>query len=263
MGRTRVVDIVPGTRRQRKVNWGDAQTVQSGQPATLFMMNGEQGTSLVLTIECVTLSIPDDDIGTADFRPYALVSFGNGGSDVFAEYDVTHRVVIPIVAASATVQVVIRSLPLPLANGTFAEAPVPAAATASFRGFASQGTDGQSPYPTRWVPQMGANQGAITDTQARLTYLHAFAVPTGEATGLRYLQLFDTAITPLENGAIPVHVFPVNVPSPAPTDPIAVGAQFGETRGFVNGLAWALSTTPYVLTLDAGSTAFVAAELQQ
>ena len=264
MGNRPIVrDIVPGTRRERKVNWGDAQSVTSDQRAPLFSMQAEQGTSLVLTIEAVAFSIPEDALGTGDFRPYVHVAYGNGGIDVEAEYDVTHRCVIPIVAASATVSVFIKSLPLPQPNGEFLEAPVPAAATAQFRGFASQGTDGQSPFPTRWVPQMGLNQGQIAEGQARLTHLHAFGVPSGEATGLRYLQLFD-AIGPLVNGDIPVHVFPLTVPAPSPADPISSGgAFFGQTRGFVEGLAWALSTTPFVLTLDLESTAFVAAELQQ
>jgi hypothetical protein len=256
-----------GTRREHQVNYGNAAKVAGSARSSLFYMSQEQGSDLLLTIECVSISIPSAAIGTGDFRPYAHVAWGHGGTDVEADFEVTYRQRIPVAASTVKVDVFLKALPLAQSDGTELNAAVPSGATAAFRGFVSEGADAEPLYPTMWVTQMGAGAGnlvgpkgvgLLVGQQARLATLRAFTTDSAGG-GARYLQLFDQAAAPA-NGAIPVDCFPLNAPpttAPAEVPPWA----FGQTRAFVQGLAWAVSTTPFVLTLDPNAQAFVTAEL--
>ncbi len=254
-----------GTRREHQVNYGNSANVEGGRRAPLFTMSQEQGSDLLVTIECATLALPATAIGTGDFRPYAHLAWGHGGTDVEADFEVTYRQRIPICASGVNVEVFLKSLPLAQADGTQTIAPVPASARASFRGFVSEGTDAEPLFPTMWIAQMGLSAGnlvgpkgvgVLVGQQVRLASLRAFAVDA-TAAGPRYLQLFDRAAAPAD-GAVPVDVFPLPAGAAAEAVPPQV---FGQTRAFVQGLAWAVSSTPFVLTLDASAEAFVAAEL--
>ena len=254
-----------GTRREHQVNYGNSANVEGGRRAPLFTMSQEQGSDLLVTIECASLSVPAAAIGTGDFRPYAHIAWGHGGTDVEADFEVTYRQRIPLCASGVNVEVFLKSLPLAQANGTQVTAPVPAAARASFRGFVSEGTDAEPLFPTMWIVQMGVSagnlvgpkgRGVLVAQQARLASLRAFAIDTAGA-GPRYLQLFDGSAAPAD-GALPVDVFPLPADSAAAAVPPHA---FGQTRAFTQGLAWAVSSTPFVLTRDVSAQAFVAAEL--
>ncbi len=261
---------LPTTRRQHAVNWGNSISVKDAQVSTLLYVSEEDGGERMLTIQCTALAIPPIAIGTGDFRPYAHIAWGHGGADVETDIEVTYRQRISIPASKVSAQVFIKSMPLAESDGTFLQPVVPAGSSASFRGFVSEGVDGNPLYPTLWLTQMGVNAGTlvgpkgvgmIVGQQARLVSFRGWAVESAGGGGLRFFHLFDQAKAPA-NGDIPVDGFPIAVPAsnagPGETPPLP----FVFTRAFTHGLAWAVSSTPFVLTLDATAQAFVTAELQ-
>ena len=76
---------------------------------------------------------------------------------------------------------------------------------------------------------------------------------------VEYFQLFDLDAPPV-NGDIPDDGAPVP-PVNAVTGGL-VPVPMGETRGFVNGIAWGMSSTPFVFTAT-GTHVFVSAEIEQ
>jgi hypothetical protein len=247
--------IIPTTRRERVANYGDAQRVTGPNLATLFHWSAEQSWQIVLYVQCEEFVIPAPAIGTADFRPFVRISWGHGASSNETDVEVTYRQRIPLVCSTLHVQCFIASLPLAQSNGTTVEAPVPVGAAARFRGFMGEGVDGVPLFPTQWVTQMGTGAGQIRAGQTRLSSFRAF-LPVATASP-RYLLLLDQNAPPA-NGQIPVDGFPLVVPPNQSSPP---GLPLGQTRGFVQGLAWAVSSTPFVVTLDPAAQAFVCAEL--
>jgi hypothetical protein len=247
--------ILPHTRRERVANYGGPADVVGSRVVTLFQMSAEQSDSLAVYVETTAFSLPDSAIGTGDFRPYVRLDWGHGGSFASAEFEVTKRQRIAIVGSTVDLKCFIKSLPLATADG-FVEATVPTAATASFRAFMGEGLDGIKLYPTHWVTQFPANAGLVSDRTERLASLRAFAI--GGATSPAYLLLFDQDTIPV-GGETPVDCLPLIVPPVASGMP-ALG--LGQTRAFVAGVAWAISSTPFVNTLVAGAQAFVCAELE-
>ncbi|SRR5258708_4384448 len=249
--------IIPTTRRQRVTNYGDAQRVTGSSLATLFHWSAEQSWQIVLYVQCEEIVIPAPAVGTADFRPFVRISWGHGASSNETDIDVTYRQRIPLVCSTLHVQCFIASLPLAQPSGTTVEAQVPAGASARFRSFMGEGIDGVPLFPTQWVTQMGTNAGQIRSGQTRLAAFRAF-LPAATASP-RFLLLLDQALAPA-NGQIPVDGFPLVEPPNQSSPP---GLPLGQTRGFVQGLAWAVSSTPFVVTLDPVAEAFVCAELMQ
>ena len=209
----------------------------------------EEGRACMLTAECVGFSIPDG-APAGDYRPYLLVKWGHGASSVAAEIDVTRRQRFPIAASSVSAEAFIKVFPFP---GQSTAPAVPDGAQAQIRAFVSEGVDGIRLFPTRWVTQLSQASGVIATGQQRLASLHAFQ----GGAGLVYLLLFDKAALPA-GGDVPFDGMPL--PAPAAAVPGLVDLPMGETRGFVNGIAWGISSTPFVYTA-AATDAFVCAEL--
>ncbi len=255
------------TRREHQVNYGNSAHVQGGGRASLFTMSQEQGSDLLVTIECGALVLPGAAIGTGDFRPYAHVAWGHGGTDVEADFEVTYRQRIPIAASTVKVDVFLKALPLAQSDGTTRLAPVPSEASADFRGFVSEGIDAEPLFPTMWLTQMGAaagnlvgprGVGLIVGQQGRLVNLRAFG-ELAAAGASRFLLLFDQATSPT-NGDVPVDGAPFE-PSVAGGAARAAALALPQTRAFAQGLAWAVSTTPLVLTADPAAQVLVTVEL--
>ena len=252
------------TIRQRVTNYGDAQLVRAQERQTIFTMQKDQGSPLLVTVQCVEFSIPTADLGTADFRPMVRLSWGHGASSVDADFDCTYRQRIPVAASTAEVQAFIGVFPIP--GGASPLPVVPDAAFARFRGFVSEGTDDLPMAPTRWVTQINQSTGVLAEGQARLVALRAWS-PAATPAHVPYFLLFDQPTAPV-GGEIPVDGMPLVVAGP-------VGAATGtsgpipgllgpesNTSSFTRGIAWGISSTPYVFTADPDAlTAFVRAEL--
>jgi hypothetical protein len=268
-GRRDVDNVIPTIRKQRQVNFGNTVTLKSDGAESLLSMSQTDSSELLLVLEALSFFIPPAALGSGDWRPYARVEWGHGAIDVSAEFEITGlRQRIPLAGSAVSVKCFIKALPLAQSNGTVLFAQTPALATATIRGFVADGTDAEPLFPTQWLTQMGLSAGLLigpqgvglrTGQQARLVNLRAFAFAGGGPT-LVFLQLFDQPTVPV-NGNIPVDVFPLLAPpsaDPSQVPPLA----FGQSRPFAQGLGWALSSTPYVLTLSA-ATAFVSAEVIQ
>lgn len=255
---------VPGTRRERAVNLGSVQRCADGSvPQTLFdwQADDDDAEPMTLYVACDEFVIPGADIGTADFRPMVHVEWGNGGATNAADLEVTYRQRMPFTCSSLQVQAFIASLPLAQPDGTFLQAPVPVGARAKFSAFIASGSDALPLYATRWVTQLNLALGVLTIGQARLSTLRAFATSTGEGSAAGFFQLFDQGVAPV-NGDVPIDVFPIQV-QPVAADQASgtLALPLGQTRAFVHGIAWGVSSTPYVFTaLD--DACFVTAELE-
>ena len=267
-------EIIPSGRRERRINLGNQATVSGANAVALLNWQSDVDTPMVFTIVCERLSVPADEIGEADFRPYAHVCWGHGGIDMEADFEITARTRIALSCSTANIKVYVASLPLAQPGGTYNELPqTPDDVEASFRGFIATGIEADAFLPTRFQNQYGVVSGLVVGApksaapiigqQLRLTSFRAFATTTGDAFG-GYLQLFDQSTAPA-NGDIPAVSIPLNVNVSAPTNfvaPAAADYDAPRTRGFVFGLGWAISTTPFVLTLAADTEAFVTAEFE-
>jgi hypothetical protein len=252
------------SQRRREANWGDAQKVEQDGRGTLFTMHNpdsSDATPLLVTVECVEIFIPPAAVGTFDFRPMVHLSWGNGAGSVEGDFDCTARQRIPIVASSVDAIAFIGAFPLPGVPGAPA---VPPGAFARFRAFVAEGTDGAPLFPTQWVTQFNAATGVLAQGQTRLASLRAFAQDHA-VTVVPYFLLFDKATAPVA-GDKPVDGMPLTVAGPI-TAALGVSGPTpgilpqGQTRAYVNGIAWGISTSPFVFAADPdGLVAFVAAE---
>jgi hypothetical protein len=255
------------SQRQRETNYGDAQRVDVDGVGTLFTMHNpdsSEATPLLVTVECVELFIPPAAVGTFDFRPFVRLSWGNGAGSVDGDFEATQRQRIPIVASSVDASCFIKALPL--AGGTGVGPPVvPVGAFARFRGFVAPGTDGAPLFPSQWVTQFNAATGVLAKGQSRLALLRAFAAAHA-VTVVPYFLLFDQATAPVP-GDIPVDGMPLTVAGPVGaalgvSGPLPGILPQGQTRAYTRGIAWGISSTPFVFTADPdGLVAFVAAEI--
>lgn len=248
--------VLPHTRRLRVANYGTTQNVVGSQVAPLFTWSAEQSDSVAVYVEVPDFVIPNAAIGTADFRPYVRVDWGHGGAFASTEFEVTKRQRIALVGSTVDIKAFIKALPLATADG-FVDAEIPVTARATFRAFMGEGLDGLALFPTQWITQFPGNAGLLVDAHARLSELRGFV--TGGGDTLVYLLLFDQDTIPT-GGETPVDALPLIVP-PASSGMPAL--ELGQTRAFVHGLAWAVSSTPFVNTLVTGANAFICAELEQ
>jgi len=247
-------EVITHTRRQRVTNYGDAQAVQGAGRATLFTMHKEHADPLLLTVVCEELVIPPAAIGTGDFRPMVHIDWGHGASSVETDVDVTFRQRFPVVASTMDVQGFIGAFPFP---GQAAAPPVPPESSARFRAFVGEGLDGLHLFATRHATQMNQATGVLAKGQARLAGVRVFNPAVAGVP--EFLLLFDQDATPVA-GDVPFDGAPV-----PPTNAAFGGLTpipMGETRGFVRGIAWGMSSTPFVFT-PTGTRVFVVAELEQ
>lgn len=262
-------EIIPSGRRERRVNLGNSAVVSGANRVALLNWQSDDDAPMILTIICERLSIPSDELGEADFRPYAHVKWGHGGIDMEGDFEITARTRIAFSASTITVQVYVNALPLAAAAGSFNVLPqTPDDVAASFRGWIALGNENDAPLPTRFQNQFGVGYGVlvgpkgvsqcIIGQQLRLSNFRAFA--TGTAGGA-YLQLFDQPTTPA-NGDVPIVSVPINIePIGTASTDAGVDIEYARTRGFTQGLGWAISTTPFALTI-ATAEAFVTAEFE-
>jgi hypothetical protein len=248
------------TLRERVTNYGDAQTVtDEGQP-TIFTFHGNDGEQRVLIVQCEEIFIPPAAVGLADFRPMVHVEWGHGASSVNGDFDCTFRQRIPVAGSTVEVSGFIGVFKLPAGAGPLT---VPTGARVKLRAFMSEGIDGLPLFATQWVTQFNSDRGVLAVGQARLASLRAFAADKATAK-VPYLLLFDKATAPVA-GDVPIDAMrlPIGGPVGAATGVSTPSGDLpmGQTAGYVHGVAWAISSTPYVQTDDTDAlTAFVRAE---
>jgi hypothetical protein len=250
--------LIPHTRRERVANYGDAVNVVGQGRATAFSLSNEEGTSLAITAQVEEFSIPAAAVGTADFRPFIHVEWGHGATTARADVDITWRQNIPLVCSTVQVQLFIAALPFP---GKPLPVPkVPDTATCKARMFVSEGLEGTRLFPTFWQTQIDVALGVFSDRAARLVSLRAFnpAAVVGQTTSL-FLLVFDKGTDPVA-GDIPMDGIPL--PFSTPQFGGLAALRLGETRAFVNGIAWGVSSTPFLFT-PSSTPIFAAAEIEQ
>lgn len=233
-----VREPIPQTRKERQNNAGSTAEQEGPGLSTLFAWDALESKSSVLYIQTTRFVIPAGNVGQADWRPFARVSWGHGGASVRTDYDITYRQRIPLAASDVNVQIFIKALPIP--GGIAPPFVIPPGAIMRARGFLADGADAEPLFPTVWGTQLDVSSGVIADDAARLASLRA--VNPG---AFAYLLLFDADAVPAP-GAVPVDVVPLPPAATSAIGPVAL--PLGQTRAFVNGIAWAMSSTPFVLT---------------
>jgi hypothetical protein len=228
-------EIIPHTRRQRVTNLGDGTIVTGpGLGTAIVDWHDEEDFPLVLTVRCTQFSIPAD-APVADYRPFALVKWGHGATSVATAIDCTRRQQMQLNASTVTVQPYIAVFAYPGQSDVPA---LPSGAQATFRGFVARGQNADRRFPTYWVSQIGAS-GVFAVGPQKLASA-SVANPSG---GTLYFLLFDAAAVP-GGGAVPIDAIPVPATGFAEIP-------MGSNRGFVNGVAWAMSSTLLTLTVSA------------
>lgn len=253
--------ILPTTVRDRAVNRGDVVVAADGSvPVTIFdwSVDDADASAMTLYVQCEQFTIPTAAIGTGDFRPMVHIEWGNGGATNRTDLEVTFRQRQTFVCASLYVQAFIASFPLAKGDGTFATAAVPVGTSAKFRAFIAQDPDAVPLFATRWITQMNLDRGLLIGGQQRLATFRGFA--TAGTSG--FVLLFDNNAAPAP-GDTPVDAFPFEQqPAAGATPSGAIKLDLGQTRAFVRGIGWGLSSSAYTFTPIAGAAAFVTGEIE-
>jgi hypothetical protein len=250
--------LIPHTKRERVANYGDTVTVSGQDKKTAFDLQKDEGSFLTVVAQVETFSVPQAAVGTADFRPFLHIEWGHGGTIAKGDFDITWRQRIPLVASTVQVQAFIAAFPFP---GQTTTPKVPARAQLKARVFVSEGLDGTRLFPTQWQTQIDQASGVLSATSARLSALRAFnpaPAPTGQAQSL-FLLLFDQPAAPV-GGDVPMDGMPL--PFNTPEFGGLARLPIGETRPFVSGISWGVSTTPFVFAASA-TPIVLAYELEQ
>lgn len=260
-------EVIPRTRREKTINYGNPDRTNDGR-VVLVDVDVEQASPFLMTIECTDFQVGAPPAGVVgDWRPFCHVTWGHGGADNETDIDVTFRQRFAVVGSKVRVEGFIGSLPFPGQARIAPPAPqgapkiggppVPGGSHANFRAFTGEGLDGDRKFPTLWQTQINQATGIIALGQSRLASLRAFQ-PAAQGAVLVYLLVFDKAGVPVA-GDIPMDGAPL--PVSATAVPGLVPIPMGETRGFVNGISWGVSSTPFSYTA-AAVPIFVASELE-
>jgi hypothetical protein len=221
------------TRREREVNWGDKTKITGGEKKTL---------AWVSVAECRPMIV----YATATLRGGAAaagvafvvnVEWGHGGASIDHDYEVVHRLRVPVAASMVRVSGRL------LDDG--GKAP-PATVSGEIAVFIAPGNDGETVRNTRWVHQDGYEDTIVADPArvVRVEGYNAGAVDT-------WLMVFDGVGN---NGDFPTMARPVRA-----------GRSFVmrrfDTQAFRTSVTWRASSTPITLTKDPSALMRVDTEL--
>lgn len=261
-------EVIPRTRREKTINYGNPDTTKEGR-VVLVDLDVEQANPFLISVQCTDFLVPPPAAGPpiGDFRPFVHVTWGHGGADNETDIDVTYRQRFAVVGSKIRVEGFVGSLPAPGQARILPPAPqgapklggppIPAGSHANFRAFTGEGLDGDRKFPTIWQTQINQATGIIALGQARLASLRAFQ-PAAQGAALVYFLVFDKAGVPVA-GDIPFDGAPLPVANAAADALVRI--PMGETRAFVNGISWGVSSTPFAYTA-AAVPIFVASELE-
>jgi hypothetical protein len=254
------------TRRQtRPANLGDRTSVQGGQ-GLVSILKAQMGAESEMASLCVTsaLQVPSGLLGTADYRPMVRVVWGNGGTTIQTDFDVTYRRSVPFATSILYAKAWICALPFPGTNipvgpglldgpSTKPGTPPPGVTVAQFNTvqaeFSAFFATGQQldDEPNFWLTQNNTNQGQFVVGACRVLQSRFYATNLAGAAPA-YLQFFDTAAAPV-NGDVAFDAVPIAVNTPAEE-------VWSDSRGFLQGFAWGISSTPYAYTEVNAAAAF-------
>lgn len=269
---------VPPTRRQKTTNFGDAVDLVGGQAKPICTYSAEQSGPASIYVECTELKVPPALLGTADFRLIVDCDWGAGNASTSSSFDCVYRQRIPVVAGSVELNVWIAAFPYfdasgrtPIGSfyagllGAAGTGPLaaPRTVTAKCRAFIAEGVDATKQLPTAWLTQQNMASGIYVVGQGRLASFKFWATDVSERerpTSELYIQLFDKAALPAA-GDVPFDSSPVQ--SGAFPEQKQKDLLQGQTRGFVQGFSWGLSTAPFLFAAVTGNQrAFTTAEFE-
>jgi hypothetical protein len=271
---------VPPTRRQKTTNFGDALSLVGGQCLPICSYSAAQSGPASIYVECTELEVPPGLLGSADFRLVVNCDWGAGNASTVSAFDCTYRQRIPVVAGSIELSAWIAAFPYfnasgrtPIgsffAGGLGAAGTGPLAAsrlvTAKLRAFIAEGVDATKQLPTMWLTQQNMASGIYVVGQGRLATFKFWATDVsppdnGGGASELYMQLFDKAALPAA-GDVPFDSSPVQTGAFPEQQQKLLNE--GQTRGFVQGFSWGLSTAPFVFAAVSGSqVAFTTAEFE-
>jgi hypothetical protein len=222
------------TRRARDVNHGDRTRLRGAESKTLAWISVDD--SQALTVYASARVQP----ATANVVPMVSIEWGHGGASLFSEHAVVRELRVPLAASMVKLSGRLVDVATGKAPGN--------AVTAEFSATIAPGSDGQTLRNTRWVGQSGA-EGLVATGQQRVFTVEGYA-----ASSLGWLMVFDDVKRP-PNGTTPA------MACPADTFPHTFRMRRFDTRGFLRGVYWAVSSTPLLLTFNGAASYRVDTEL--
>ena len=219
------------TRREREVNWGDRTKITGRETKTLAWVSVESSLSMIVYAQAVIRGA-----GSSGVACVVNVEWGHGGASVDQDFPVVHRLRVPVAASMVKV-----SGRLLGASGN----PPPASVSADVSALIAPGLDGQTLRNSEWTFDVGA-EGVLSDGPARVMRVDGY-----NAGGDTFLMLFDG---PAVAGEAPTIARPVRANR-------AFSVRRFDSQPFRTSVTWSASSTPLLLTKDAGASLRVDAEL--
>jgi hypothetical protein len=223
-------------KRERAVNFGDRARVVGGNRVPLGQIAREdvcEGHTIFAQAKLIALGpapIPFTVV------PRLAIEWGNGGSSVGGEeYDCIYRLRVPVVASTIS----ITGFLIDTATG---QPPASSSIAADFSGFIAPGIDTSRLFPSTWIGADKVAGALLAVGQQRLCSLRGFVVSAGAPPPApMFIQVADQGVPLAGPGS--------QVVDEAVTDASGAFAfALGETRGFMQGIAVAISSTPFVFT---------------
>ena len=219
------------TRREREVNWGDRTKITGRETKTLAWVSVESSLSMIVYAQAVVRGA-----GSSGVACVVNVEWGHGGASVDQDFPVVHRLRVPVAASMVKVSGRLLS-----ASGN----PPPASVSADVSALIAPGLDGQTLRNTEWTFDVGA-EGVLSDGPARVMRVDGY-----NAGGDTFLMVFDG---PAVAGEAPTIARPVRANR-------AFSVRRFDSQPFRTSVTWSASSTPLLLTKDAGASLRVDAEL--
>lgn len=226
------------TRRELAVNHGDKTLVTGNEQKTLVWISVEESRAWTVY---ATARVEGPAAFLARVQPIVTLEWGHGGASIAGDYPIEKRLRVPIAASMV-------KLSAKLIDNTTGKAP-PASVSSEITAFIAPGVDGETLRPSRWSAQTGAS-GQVAQGPQKLLSVEGYNAKSTK----RWVMVFDaTALPP--NGSFPLMAAPV------PAYPDTFVLRRSDTRGFLSGVFWAVSSSPLTLTFDAAASLRVDAEL--
>ena len=219
------------TRREREVNWGDKTRITGRETKTLAWVSVEQSQAMVIYAQANVRGV-----GSAGVACVVHIEWGHGGASVDQDFPIVHRLRVPV--AASMVKVSGRLLD---SSGS----PAPTTVSADVSALIAPGLDGETLRNTEWAFDAGA-EGVLSKGPARVMRVDGY-----NAGGDTFLMVFDG---PAVAGEVPTIARPVRANR-------AFSVRRFDSQPFRTSVTWSASSTPLLLTKDAGASLRVDAEL--
>lgn len=219
------------TRREREVNWGDRTRITGRETKTLAWVSVESSQSMIVYAQAHVRGV-----GSAGAACVVHIEWGHGGASVDQDFPIVHRLRVPLAASMVKV------------SGRLLDPsgrPPPATVSADVSTLIAPGIDGETLRNTEWSFDVGA-EGILSDGPARVMRVDGY-----NAGGDTWLMVFDG---PALTGEVPTIARPVRANR-------SFSVRRFDSQSFRRSVTWAASSTPLLLSKDAGASLRVDAEL--